>query len=176
MNDNYLVDLRHLIDLNKTKVYIDISSCMQYSYPTEAMDDLVNLLVGMRQYISHTFNQTDMNIFNDLLEKVKDNRDYLYELDEYICHCNKQLKKDKGWSEDDSASVGIPKSNFQITLEELIVFYNVLEEFEKNYNIIKPSITGLWGAKSYFYDVRAIKDTLQERLTYAIVSTRNFYR
>lgn len=33
MNDHYLMDLRHLIDLIKIKVYIEISNCIEYQHP-----------------------------------------------------------------------------------------------------------------------------------------------
>lgn len=173
MNDKYIVDLRHLVDLNKTTVYIEVSSCFEYTYPTEGMDLLCHLLKYVQKHINEwPFEKIDASVFNNLVKKVEDNKKYLYELDSYIKCANKKLKKDKGWPEKDIASVGLPKESFKITIEELIVFYKSLELFEEYYDKVKEEIFIAQSTKSYFKNIEAIKHMLEKRLAYAIINKR----
>lgn len=173
MDDKYMVDLRHLVDLNKTTVYIEVSSCFEYKYPTEGMNILCHLLRYVQKHINERlFENIDASAFNNLVKKVEDNKNYLYELDRYIEFTNKKLKKDKGWDEDDCASVGLPKQSFEITIEELIAFYKSLELLEECYDKVKEEIIIAQSISNYLKDIEAIKGMLEKRLAYAIINKR----
>ncbi|NFN85940.1 hypothetical protein FDF31_03815 [Clostridium sporogenes] len=173
MDDKYIVDLRHLVDLNKTKVYIEVSSCIEYDYPTEGMNRLYHLLSYIQNHINELpFEEINASVFNNLLKKIEDNKNYLYELDDYIQSANKNLKKDKGWTQDDAASVGLPRESFKITIEELIEFYKSLEQLERYYDIVKEEISIGHSINIYFKNIENIKNMLEERLAYAMVNRK----
>lgn len=175
-DDKYLVDLRHLADLNKTTVYIGLSECLELQYPTETMDDLVNLLNYMKRHFENMVGKielkVDLDVFYSLLEKIKANRDYIHELDNYIIDANKKLKEDKGWSKDDMTTVGVPSNSLRVTLDELIVLYKVMEELESLYKFIEKERIVFWKISRYFSNIKSIKDMLEKRLAFAIISKR----
>ncbi|GCD13251.1 hypothetical protein [Clostridium tagluense] len=110
MEEKYLVDLRHLIDLNKLNVYINISNCFEYDYPTDSMNYLCALLKYVRTNINdwcfNNIKDININIFDSLIKKVNKNKDWLYTLDDYIEYASDKLKSDKGWSKENLAKVG----------------------------------------------------------------------
>ncbi|ADK13143.1 MULTISPECIES: hypothetical protein [Clostridium] len=170
MNNKYLVDLRHLIDLSRIKAYIEISNCIEFQHPTDVMDNLTRLLSYANKNSICMPKQIDTGIFNSLIKKVEANRDYLHELNEYIEDSSRKLKEDNGWEENDMSKVGIPRSSFGITLEELIVFYKVLENLENCYDIIKNDIVTFWSVETYFNNIKTIKNMLEKRLAHAIIN------
>lgn len=170
MNNHYWVDLRNLIDLSRIKVYIEISNCIEYQHPIYVLDNLTNLLNCINRNSNCMPKKINIDVFNSLLRKVEENKNYLHELDRYIEYSSKILKENNGWEKDDSAKVGIPRSSFQITLEELIVFYKVLEKLEKCYDIMKHDIIMLWPVETYYTSIKTIKDMLEKRLAHAIIN------
>jgi hypothetical protein len=173
MDEKYLVDLRHLIDLNKGTVYINVASCFECQYPTEGMNALYSLLKHIDNNLDK-FEHKDINksIFYSLIQKIDDNRKWLHELNEYILEANSKLKIDKGYSESDFAKVGIPHGSFDITLEELIVFYKILVILQESYEDIKGHIIYSWSISNYFRHIEAIKTMLEKRLMYAFIKSR----
>ena len=173
MDEKYLVNLRHLIDLNKITVYIDIGSCFEYSHPTEGMNILCSLLKYVEQNLDDfPFKDINKIVFKGFIKKIEHSKDCLYELDNYIKSASSKLKIDKGWTEHDAAKVGLPKDSFNITLEELIVFYYVLEKLQDSYQNIKENFIMLWNFTTYFKNIENIKTRLEKRLMYAVVRSR----
>ncbi|AUM88272.1 hypothetical protein [Clostridium botulinum] len=174
MNDKYIVDLRHLVDLNKTKVYIEVSSCLEYEYPTEGMNWLYHLLSYVQNHINEfQFKEIKASVFNNLLKKIEENKNYLYELDNYIEFANENFKKDKGWTQDNATSIGLPKASFKITIEELIEFYKSLEQLERYYDMLKEKISIGWTCNKYFKNIENIKNMLEKRLAFAMIKVVN---
>lgn len=176
MDNKYLVDLRYLVDLSKIKVCIEISNCIEYENPLSVMDNLTRLLDFINNNQDYMPKKININVFNSLLKKVKLNRDFVYELDTYINESSEKLKKDKGWDKTDLAKVGIPRSSFEITLQELIIFYKVLESLENCYNIIKDDTILFFGEATYFNNIKTIKNMLEKRLAYAILNIRVYFK
>ncbi|GCD13250.1 hypothetical protein [Clostridium tagluense] len=178
MEEKYLVDLRHLIDFNKLTTYIDVSDCFEYQYPTNGMDMLYSLLRYAKENLAtFRFDITDKTVFYSFMNKIEDNKNMLLELNKYILFANNKLKLDKGLLEGDALKVGLPQASFVITLEELIIFYKILEKLQESYeNIAKWSIsegnigTCFRNVGTYFRNIETIKTMLEKRLMYKLTN------
>lgn len=164
--------LKYLIDLRQETVNIEVSSCFEYVYPTEAMNWLCVILKYLQKNSEYFYkiSKMDMSVLGSLIQKLEENEKWLNEFDGYIRYANKKLKKDKGWPENDVASVGLPREVLNITLEELVIFYKCLEILEKDYHYIKEQHGILWSIERYFKYIDNIKNMLNERLAYKVIN------
>lgn len=172
MEEKYLVDLRHLIDLNKLTVYINLSDCCEYDYPTDLMNYLCSLLKYVKENINdlcfYDIKDINKNVFDSLIKKITKYKDWIYTLDDYISFANDKIKSDRGWPQNALSHIGLPNDSLQITLEELIIFYKVLENVQSSYNDIKENHLTYSNVYCYVMNIENIKTMLEKRLMYTI--------
>jgi hypothetical protein len=161
-----------LTDLNKTEVLIEINKCFKYVSSFEGMLSLVHLLMYVRSQIDevvlkkidervlNSFMQIDKSVLDSLIEKVEKNRQDLIEVDKYIEYAREKFREDKHLPKYEAAFTAIPIRVFSITVEELLVFCNILEIIEQNYNIVMKEFNFLF----YLENIESIKNMLKERL------------
>lgn len=171
MDKEYIEDLKHLIDISKTKVNIEVSNRFEYMHPIDVIKYFYPVIKHLRDNIERyeVVMKFDRKVLDSLVSKLENNKESLCELDRYINYANDKLKEDKGWTKNDCVQVGLPKEAFEVTVEELIVFYNCLELLESYYPYISKDIVIPWSIESHFKYMNDLKGMLEKRLAFAII-------
>lgn len=173
MEDKHLVDLRYLIDLNKTEVFIELSNCLKFTNPVDAINKVLGFLeLAKKNADNYIIKKIDRETFDKLYEKVKVNADEIEEQNTYLAEANRKYYKDKGYNEPNTARVGYPHQPFSLTLNELTALHKVLEAVENIYDKTKILLPGYHRTGAFFDDLTSLKHELEARLAYAIISER----
>jgi hypothetical protein len=161
---------RNLLDLNDIKVDIEVSRCFEFTHPKESTMMLHKLLKWIQKNLDslsvYNINKVALDNF---IEKYELNMNYIIERDFYLKEANDRYKNHKGFSESAVANVGIPRSPFKVTLEELRNFYKCINVLEEEYDLVRGKNIVLSDSVYYFRSMEAIKAMLEKRMTYAII-------